>query len=197
MRTLQFWLDYGSTYTYLTVARIEKLTAAHGLTLQWQPFYLPPLLIELGMGQGPFTPYPNKLDYMWRDIERRAERHGIAYRKPSTYPINSLATARVGLVAAREGWCRKFSESVFALHWTQDRTIGSTDNLDTAIAALGRDPAAVMAQARATDIKEALKAQTDRARELKIFGSPSFVVGDELFWGDDRLEDAVEWASRH
>lgn len=197
MKQLEFWLEYGSTYSYLSVARIGALATKHGVSVKWQPFYLMPLFIEQGMNLGPFLPYPNKIDYMWRDIERRAARHGIAYRKPSAYPISSLSTARVALVAAREGWCQEFTEKVFALHWTQDRAIGTDDNLGSALLALGKNPAAVFAQAQTAANKDALKAQTDRARELKIFGSPSFVVERELFWGDDRLEDAVEWAATH
>jgi 2-hydroxychromene-2-carboxylate isomerase len=195
MTPLHFWLEFGSTYSYLSVARIGALAARHGVPVVWQPFYLMPLFIEQGMHQGPFRPYPNKIDYMWRDLERRAARHGIAYRKPSSYPPNSLPAARVALVAAHEGWCQAFAEKVFALHWTEDRAIGSDDNLDTALRALGKDPAAVRAQAQSPQNKDALKAQTDRARALRIFGSPSFVVGSELFWGDDRLDDAVEWAA--
>jgi 2-hydroxychromene-2-carboxylate isomerase len=195
MTPLHFWLEFGSTYSYLSVARIGALAARHGVSVVWQPFYLMPLFIEQGMHQGPFLPYPNKINYMWRDLERRAARHGIAYRKPSTYPPNSLPAARVALVAAHEGWCQAFAEKAFALHWTEDRAIGSDDNLDTALRSLGKDPAAVRAQAQSPQNKDALKAQTDRARALRIFGSPSFVVDDELFWGDDRLDDAVEWAA--
>ena len=90
-----------------------------------------------------------------------------------------------------------FTEGVFALHWTEDRLIGSEDNLTTTLVALGKDPKAIIAQAQSPENKEALKAQTLRALELAIFGAPSFVVGDELFWGDDRLEDAIDWATSH
>jgi 2-hydroxychromene-2-carboxylate isomerase len=141
MTPLHFWLEFGSTYSYLSVARIGALAARHGVPVVWQPFYLMPLFIEQGMHQGPFLPYPNKINYMWRDLERRAARHGIAYRKPSTYPPNSLPAARVALVAAHEGWCQAFAEKAFALHWTEDRAIGSDDNLDTALRSLGKDPA--------------------------------------------------------
>ena len=196
MNTVQVWIEYGSTYSYLSVARIGKLAAGCGVALDWQPFYLAPIFIEQGMSLGPFLPYPNKIEYMWRDLERRAQVHGVLYRKPSAYPVNSMLTARVAMVAAREGWCQAFTERVFALHWTEDRPIGTEDNLHTALSALGKDPAAFTALALTVGNKEALKAQTDRARELKIFGAPSFVVGGELFWGDDRLDEAIAWASR-
>lgn len=99
MTPIDFWIEYGSTYTYLTVARIGKLAAQSGVEVRWQPFFLMPIMAELGMTQGPFLPYPSKTNYMWRDIERRAARHRIPYARPSTYPVNSLQTARVACIA--------------------------------------------------------------------------------------------------
>ena len=197
MEKLQVWIEYGSTYTYLTVARVGRLAQERGVELDWQPFYLMPIFVEQGMNLGPFLPYPDKMAYMWRDIERRATRHGTPYVRPSTYPVNSLLTARVAMVAAREGWCQVFTEQIFALHWTQDRPIGTEDNLNSALTSLGKEPRAVVSVAQSAENKEALKAQTARAKALKIFGAPSFTAGTELFWGDDRLEEALEWAATH
>lgn len=197
MQKLQFWIAYGSTYTYLSVARIGRLAAAQGVTVDWQPFLLMPILAEQGMNLGPFLPYPNKMEYMWQDIERRAERAGVPYSRPSTYPVNSLLTARVACIAAAEGWCQLFTEKVFALHWTENRLIGTDDNLDSALSSLGQDPATLKARAQTPEGKEALKQQTEVAKSLKIFGAPSFVAGGELFWGDDRLQEAIEWAASH
>jgi 2-hydroxychromene-2-carboxylate isomerase len=194
MSTIQVWIEYASTYSYLTVARIGPLAAKHGISLDWKPFWLNPVRVEQGLGS-PFEPFPNKLEYMWRDLERRALRYGLPYRRPSQYPVDSLRTVRVALVAAREGWCQAFTEQVFELHWTEDRLIGSDDNLTAALTALGKEPSAVITQAQRPENKEALKAQTQLARDLRIFGAPSFVVGGELFWGDDRLEDAIERAT--
>jgi 2-hydroxychromene-2-carboxylate isomerase len=194
MQPVDFWIEYGSTYTYLSVARIGRLAAQAGVEVRWQPFLVMPIMAELGMTQGPFLPYPAKTAYMWRDIERRAARHGIAYRRPSAYPVDMLATARVGCVAAGEGWCQAFTEKVFELHWTRDVAIGSADNLRTALQSLGRSPDEVLARAQAQSVKDQLRAQTARAKSLGVFGAPSFTVGTELFWGDDRLEEALQWA---
>jgi 2-hydroxychromene-2-carboxylate isomerase len=196
MKPLDFWFEYGSTYTYLTVARIHALASAHGIGVVWRPFLVMPIMIEQGMTQGPFLPYPQKMRYMWRDLERRAALHGVPYRRPSHYPPNTLNTARVGMVAAAGGWCQAFTERTFALHWTQDCPIGTEENLRAALAAVGQDYDAVAAQARSPATKDALKAQTDEAKARGLFGSPSFTVGDELFWGDDRLEEALAWAAR-
>lgn len=152
--------------------------------------------MKLGMNYGPFLPYPNKMEYMWRDIERRALRLGVPYQRPSAYPINSVPTARIACIAAAEGWCRPFTEEVFRLHWTQGQLIGTDENLAAALDALGKDPATLLARAQTPEAKDALRQQTEKAESLKIFGSPSFIVDGELFWGDDRLEEAMDWADR-
>lgn len=145
----------------------------------------------------PFPEASAKTAHMWRDLERRAARLGVPYRRPSTYPVNSLPAARVALAGKLDGWCQRFTEEVFRLHWTEGRLIGTDENLHEALGILGLDAARVLEVANSPDNKEALKAQTPRAVERGIFGSPSFVVGNELFWGDDRLEDAIAWALLH
>lgn len=192
---VQLWFEYGSTYTYLTVLRIGRAAAARGIEIDWRPFLLMPILVAQGLNEGPFLPFPNKLRYMWRDLERRAKRHGLPYRRPSSYPPNTLLTARIGMLAATEGWCQAFTERTFSLHWVEDRAIGTEDNIAATLSSLGKDKNEILARAQAPENKELLRAQTDRAKELGLFGSPSFIVGEELFWGDDRLEEALEWAS--
>jgi 2-hydroxychromene-2-carboxylate isomerase len=196
MPSMEVWIEYASTYSYLTVARIGRLAAQRGVTLDWQPFFLPPVRERQGLGF-PFPEASARTAHMWRDLERRAAKLGVPYRRPSTYPVNSLPTARVALAGKRDGWCQRFTEEVFRLHWTQGCLIGSDDNLQQALATLGLDAAQVLELANAPANKEALKAQTPRAIERGIFGAPSFVVGNELFWGDDRLEDAIDWALLH
>lgn len=194
MSPIDFWIEYGSTYTYLSVARIGRLAAQAGIEIRWQPFFVMPIMVELGMTQGPFLPYPSKTNYMWRDIERRAAKHRIPYSRPSTYPVNSLQTARVACIGAQEGWCQAFTERAFELHWTQNVLIGSEQNLRGALHSVGQVPDDVIGRAQAQEVKDQLKSQTARAKSLGIFGAPSFTVGNELFWGDDRLEEAIEWA---
>jgi 2-hydroxychromene-2-carboxylate isomerase len=156
-----------------------------------------PIFAAQGRERGPFVPYPDKLEYMWRDLERRAMLFGIEYRRPTLYPPNTRVTTRVGLVAAREGWCEAFTRAVFRLHWVEGVNISTDENLDLAITSCGQETARVLAQATQPDIEDALALQTERAKSLKLFGAPSFVVGDELFWGDDRLEEAIDWAASH
>ncbi len=195
MPTLEVWIEYSSTYSWLTVARIGRLTAERGVALDWQPFFLPPVREQQGLGF-PFPEGSAKTAYMWRDLERRAATLGVPFRKPEAYPVNSLPTARVAMVGTREGWCQRFTEEAFRLHWTEGCAIGSDENLQRALDALGLDAAAVRERANAAENKEALKGQTARAVQRGLFGAPSFVVEGELFWGDDRLEEAVAWAAQ-
>ena len=191
---IEFWFECGSTYTYLSVMRAEKVVSDAGLQLEWRPFLLMPILIKQGMEKGPFLPFPKKLDYMWRDLERRAKHHNLAYKRPSVYPPNTLLTARVGFVASHEGWCREFTEGVFRRHWVEQKYIGTDTNLHETLSELGKDPKETLLAAASRANKDALKLQTQIAADLGIFGSPTFVVGKDLFWGDDRLEDAIDWA---
>lgn len=196
MSGIDFWFEFGSTYTYLTVARLRRLAGQAGVSVTWKPFLLMPLMIGQGMTQGPFLPYPRKLDYMWRDIERRAREHGVPYARPSKYPPDEVLTsARLALLGAEEGWCAPFVEEAFRLHWTEDRLIGTTDNIRAALEAAGQDPDAAIAKARSAPVKDGLKRQTEEAQRLGLFGSPTFLVQGEMFWGDDRLEQALAWAA--
>jgi 2-hydroxychromene-2-carboxylate isomerase len=193
---MEVWIEYSSTYSYLTVARIGRLAAQHGVTLDWQPFFLPPVREQQGLGF-PFPEASAKTAYMWCDLERRAAKLSVPYRRPFTYPVNSLPAARVALAGRVDGWCQRFTEEAFRLHWTEGRLIGTDDNMKEVLGTLGLDAAHVLQIANSPGNKEALKAQTPRAIERGIFGAPSFVVGKELFWGDDRLEDALAWAVLH
>jgi len=193
---MTFWFEYGSTYTWLSVSRLPRLAEAAGVQVEWRPFLLGPILKhQVGMERGPFLGHAPKLKYMWRDLERRAAVHGVPYRRPSVYPPNTLLTARVGTLASAQGWCEAFTREVFRLHWTEDVAIGTDDNLKRALAALGRDPEQTMLAAQSDSTKQLLRAITDAAEALGVFGSPSFTIGDELFWGDDRLEDALAFAA--
>lgn len=192
--TLEVWIEYASTYSYLTVARIGRLAAARGVALDWQPFWLPPVRNQQKLPP-PFPDDSPRTAYMWRDLERRAAELGLPYRRPAQYPVDSLPTARAALVGAREGWCRAFTEEAFRLHWTEGCLIGTIDNSSRALEHAGQDPARVAALAAAPATKDAMRAQTARALERGIFGAPSFVVAGELFWGDDRLEQALARAA--
>ncbi len=193
---LAFWYEFASTYSYPAAARIEHLAAASGVVLEWRPFLLGPIFTGQGWNDSPFNLYPAKGRYMWRDLERICASQGLPLRRPAVVPRNSVLAARAALVAAEEGWCGDFTRTVYHANFAEDRDISKPEVVGAVVAALGRPAPAVLARAQSPEIKARLKAQTEEAVALGIFGAPSFTVGAELFWGNDRLEQALAWSRR-
>jgi 2-hydroxychromene-2-carboxylate isomerase len=193
---LDFFLFLGSTYTYLAVNRAERLATGQGITLRWRPFSARTLMLE--QNNRPFVGKPVKLAYMWRDLERRAQRHGIPFVSIPNYPNDADELAnRVATIAALEGWCSAFAKAAYAAWFIENQDPGTPASLDGILRKLERDPAVVVARANSDEIREKYAAETEVARSLGIFGSPTFVYGTEIFWGDDRLEDAIDWCNLH
>jgi 2-hydroxychromene-2-carboxylate isomerase len=189
--TLVFWYEFASTYSYPTAMRIEAVARAAGVGVEWRPFLLGPIFARQGWADSPFNLYPAKGRYMWRDLERICAREHIALKRPSVFPRNSLLAARAALVAAEEGWCADFTRAVYRANFAEDRDIAATEVIRETIALLGRSGSGVLDRAATPEIKQRLKVQTEEAAAHGIFGAPSFIVGRELFWGNDRLEAAL------
>jgi 2-hydroxychromene-2-carboxylate isomerase len=190
---MDFFFSYSSTYSYLSVMRADSLAAKAGVTLRWRPFRLRTLTQE--QNNRPFIGKPVKLKYMWRDVERRAKQHGIPFNGIPPYPVDAEASAhRVGVVAATEGWCPEYSKAAYRGWFVDHKDPGDPTQLHAVLVDLGKDPDSVISRANSPQIEGQLVRETDAARSLGIFGSPTFVVGDEIFWGDDRLETALEWS---
>jgi 2-hydroxychromene-2-carboxylate isomerase len=192
--TLEFWFEFASTYSYLTVMRIEQIAHKAGVQVVWKPFLLGPIFAAQGWNDSPFNIYPAKGHYMWRDMERRATAYSIPFRRPSEFPRRGLLAARVALIAAREGWCSAFAKAVFLANFSEDQDISNQACIERLVDALGRNGQELCKQAESPETKAALRQQTETAQQHGIFGAPSFLVGSELFWGDDRLADAISWA---
>jgi 2-hydroxychromene-2-carboxylate isomerase len=193
---LQFWFEFASTYSYVAASRIEQVASQAGVAIEWKPFLLGPVFREQGWDDSPFNIYPTKGRYMWRDMERLCEKEHIPLRRPTEFPRNGLLAARVARVGARAGWCPRFSRGVYHANFAEDRDIGREETVLAILDALQLDGREVMASAQAPENKEGLRADTEEAMRLGIFGAPTFVVGQEVFWGNDRLEDAVAWCLR-
>ncbi len=191
---VEFWFEFASTYSYLSVMRIERAAQAAGVDIAWKPFLLGPVFLALGWNDSPFNIYPPKGRYMWRDLERLAAKEGLPFRRPSRFPRNGLLAARVALIGVEDGWVAPFARAVMTANFAEDREIAEAAVIGDILATLGLPADEVMARAQADANKLALRAQTERAAELGLFGAPSFRVGEELFWGNDRLEDALGWA---
>jgi 2-hydroxychromene-2-carboxylate isomerase len=192
--TLVFWYEFASTYSYPAALCIESTAAAASVEVAWRPFLLGPVFASQGLTDSPFNVYEAKGRYMWRDLERLCARDGIPWRRPSTFPRNGLLAARVAIVAMGEGWGPAFSKAAFHANFAEDRDIAAPATLADILGALGQDPAPVLERAQTQRIKDALRVQTAEAQRLGIFGAPMFQVGAEMFWGQDRLADALAWA---
>lgn len=193
---LDFFFFYGSTYTYLTVMRIEQAAAQAGVEVRWRPFNVREIMLE--QNNIPFRGKPVKMRYMWRDIERRAARYGIPFGRVPTYPVDPENLAnRVGVVAAIEGWCPEYTKATYRAWFLEDKPPGDHEHLGSILTALGKDPKTVVARADSQEIRDKYYSETGAAREMGIFGSPTFAIGNEIFWGGDRLEDALEWCKLH
>jgi 2-hydroxychromene-2-carboxylate isomerase len=189
-RTIDFFFFYGSIHTYLSVMRIEKLAAAAGFAVRWRPFNLREILIE--QNNTAFAKNQIRLDYNWRDIERRAARLQVPFAGRAPYPVDpDLVALRVGVIAAAQGWCADYTKATFRAWFLEKEIVGQAKHVEKVLAALGRPAEQILAQAKSAQTEALVKAATDAARELRVFGSPTFAVGGDIFWGDDRLEDAL------
>ena len=193
---VEFWFEFASTYSYPAAARLELTAGILGVPVAWRPFLLGPIFKAQGWNDSPFNVYPVKGQYMWRDLERTCEKHRLPFRRPSGFPRNGLLAARVACVAAERGWANRFVPAVYRANFVDDLDIGDRDVVARILASLDHDPERVLAESQESGFKDRLRANTDEAIRRGIFGAPSFIVGDELFWGNDRLEDALMWSCR-
>jgi len=197
MANIEFWYEFASTYSYPAVMRIERLAGEAGVDVRWRPFLLGPIFKAFGWNDSPFNIYVAKGRYMWRDLERVCAAEGLPLKLPPVrFPQNCLKAARLALMGESEGWTPAFTRAVFLANYAEQKDISDDDTLRAILEALGVDAEAALEAANAPANKDALKQQTEEAMARGLFGAPSFTVGEELFWGNDRLETALQWARR-
>jgi len=195
---IEFWYEFGSTYSYPAAMRVERLAQSAGVVVAWRPFLLGPLFHEQqGLNDSPFNAFPVKGDYMWRDLQRVCDLEGLPLVHPSQFPRNGLLAARVAICGLEDGWTPAFSRAVYQANFVDDQDISKAEVLAPLIASVGAGPDEVLAAAATDPVKARLKGHVRQAQERGLFGAPSFVTADgELFWGNDRLEQALDWAVR-
>jgi 2-hydroxychromene-2-carboxylate isomerase len=197
MTTIDFWYEFASSYSYPAAMRIERQAKREGVAMRWRPFLLGPIFNSYGWNDSPFNIYPVKGRYMWRDLERICARESLPLKLPPLrFPQNGLKAARIALALESSGRVGDFTCHVYTANFAEQKDISDDETLAGILRALDLDPAAVLAAANTPQNKAKLKAQTEEAVARGIFGAPSFTIGDELFWGGDRLGDAIAWAKR-
>jgi 2-hydroxychromene-2-carboxylate isomerase len=195
MAVLDFWYDLASTYSYLAAMRIRPLAESAQVAVRFRPFLLGPIFKAQGWTTSPFNLYEAKGRHMWRDLERECGRLGLPFKRPEPFPQNSLLGARLALVGLEQAWGEDFTLAVFRADFGEGRSIDEAMLRDV-LAKLNVDATAALSAAQSEGVKNALRAQTEEAQRLGLFGAPTFITADgELFWGNDRLEQAIAWAA--
>lgn len=190
---IDLWFSCGSTYSALLFQRLDAIEASHGVEFALHPFYLGAILNEAG--QWPYQPGSNKTAYMWRDLDRSARALGLTPRMPAPYPVPEAVFAnQVAHVALSQPWGRRFLTNSFRLWFETGEMPGSEANLQKALASVDQDAEDIRSRAEAPDVHADLCAKTDLARKVGVFGAPTFVLGEELYWGNDRVLDAIKMA---
>jgi 2-hydroxychromene-2-carboxylate isomerase len=190
---IDFWFEFASSYSYVAIHEVRNLD----VPVVHRPFLLGPIFASQGWNDSPFNLYPVKGRYMWRDMERLCEAAGLPLIRPSKFPRNGLLAARIAISSEQAPWMPEFCRRVYRANFGEDREISEPSVLDEIAGSLGLDGPALRAAAETPVAKQRLRDQTARAIALGIFGAPTFVVGNELFWGGDRLLHAVQWSRDH
>ncbi|MGK7654549.1 2-hydroxychromene-2-carboxylate isomerase [Roseovarius sp. B08] len=193
---MDFWFEFASTYSYLSVMRLPAHAAEAGVTVRWRPFLLGPIFASQGWDTSPFKIYAAKGNYMWRDMERRCAALGLTFQRSDTMPQHSVLAARTAQLALETPQGIAFCQNVYLMQFAEGMNIADTDVMAACLSA-ARLPADLLEKAQADANKHRLRDTTEEAMRRGLFGAPSFTVGDELFWGDDQLETALAWAVEH
>jgi len=192
--SLTFWYEFASTYSWLAAERIETLAAQTGVEVAWRPFLLGPIFAAQGWTSSPFNLFPAKGRNMWRDMERQCARMSLPpIVRPEPFPQNGLLAARVA-TALPPMTRPSFSCAVYRAQFAQGHSIADRAVLAAILDDIGA-PSDAVAAGEAAQTKAALRQATEEAQSLGIYGAPSFTTrSGELFWGNDRLEQAIAWA---
>ena len=196
MKDIDFYFSIGSTYTYLTVTRILYVEKKHQIKFNWKPFSVRAIMKEMNN-----IPFPkdkiNKVNYMWRDIERRAESYGFFAKTPVPYPLSEFDLAnQIAILGLDKGWGTDYIRLTYKKWFQEGKEPAIDPSISEICKELGLNKNEIVSEAKSEIFEKKYISNTDSARENKVFGSPSFIVENEIFWGDDRMEDAINWAKK-
>ena len=197
MKNIDFYFSIGSTYTYLSVTRILDVEKKHQVKFNWLPFSVRSIMKEMNN-----IPFPkekiNKVNYMWRDIERRAEGYGFFAKTPVPYPLTEFDLAnKLAILGLKEGWGVDYIRLTYKRWFQEGKEPATEPNISEIFKELKIDKEKAIKDANTSEIEKQYLKNTESARENKVFGSPSFIVNSEIFWGDDRMEDAIKWSKKN
>jgi 2-hydroxychromene-2-carboxylate isomerase len=193
MSPIDFYFEFASPYGYLASLRIDEIAARHGCHARWLPIMLGPALKRTGTG--PNVQLPLKGPYLLHDAPRSARLQGVPLQIPPLLPMNSLAASRAfwWLDRSDPALAKGLAQAVYHAHWGQGHDVSTPGQVADVGGTLGVDRQALLAAVQDPAIKEKLKVETERSLERGVFGSPFIFVGDEPFWGNDRLDQVDRW----
>jgi 2-hydroxychromene-2-carboxylate isomerase len=194
MRKIEFWYSIGSTYTYLSTQRLAQIETENEVVFEWCPFSVRSRMIE--MENVPFMAEKkrDKIDYMWRDVQRRANFYGFDAKVPAPYPLKEFDLAnKVAILGKDQGWIKEYTILTYKKWFLDHLEPGSEPNLSSTLKEIGLDSDSLIKKAQTDEIEQKYLKNTEMAKIKGIFGSPTFIVENEVFWGDDRCEDAIKW----
>ena len=197
MKNIDFYFSIGSTYTYLSVTRMLDVEKKHQVKFNWLPFSVRSIMKEMNN-----IPFPkekmNKVNYMWRDIERRAEGYGFFAKTPVPYPLTEFDLAnKLAILGLKEGWGVDYIRLTYKRWFQEGKEPATEPNISEIFKEIKIDKEKAIIDANSSEIEKQYLKNTESARENKVFGSPSFIVNGEIFWGDDRMEDAIKWSKKN
>ena len=193
---IEFWFEFGSTYSYLSVMRIEEAAAAHNVKVIWKPFLLGPIFKSLGWDTSPFLLQKAKGDYMWKDMERQCRKADVPWTRPTEFPRSSVCAMRIAVAFPNQAWIGEFCKRVMLLNFASDRDINQPEFIYDILEQLQLPVQNIVAESLSATNKPRLREQTEKAMARGIFGAPTFFVKDEMFWGNDRLDEALAFAAQ-
>jgi len=196
MKNIDFYFSIGSTYTYLSVTRILDMEKQHEVKFNWKPFSVRTIMKEMNN-----IPFPkdkiNKVNYMWRDIERRAEGYGFFAKTPVPYPLSEFDLAnQIAILGLSKNWGIDYVRLSYKKWFQEKKEPAISPSISEICRELSLNKDEIILKAKSKDIEDEYKLNTETARRNKVFGSPTFIVEKEIFWGDDRMEDAIRWSKK-
>lgn len=191
---INLWFDFASTYSYPAIIRLQKIAPSAEIRIHWRPFLLGAIFQQQGLNDSSFNLHPEKGRYMWRDIERICTAAGIPYQQPSQFPRNGLLASRITCCFEDAEWITGFIQQVFIANFYNNSDIADSTVIARILTSLGLNSEDILSKSSAIEAKEKLRNQTEQAKEKRIFGAPTLMIGEEMFWGHDRIDQAVDFA---
>jgi len=187
-KTVDYYFDFGSPAAYLASTQLQALAADTGATIIWRPMLLGGVFVATGNASPASVPAKGR--YIFRDFARFAQRYGVPLKTNPFFPINTITLMRiaVGLQMRDDSRFMDYCKAMFRAIWVDAQNMNDPATVGKVLQAAGFDATALLALAGEQAVKDKLKAQTEEAVARGVFGAPTFFVGDQMFWGQDRLD---------